>query len=72
MNAFYLTPFVLNEINMPKSQYFSYLDENIDRARACFNTICLDDEGGYINRQDDVFNTYSSDRKKIQYYYMFD
>lgn len=72
MNSFYLTPFVLDEIGAPMSPYFNYLNQNKNKAKACLNTLCLNENGEYVDRQDDVFQQYYLDRRKIQYYYMID
>lgn len=72
INANYLTPLVLKSAGITMSSYFSYLDSQMDEAKACNKTVCLESDGSYVKRSDSKVTDKLTKQSILQYYYLFE
>lgn len=72
INSYLLTPIVLNYGNVAMSNYFSFLNNQMDDVKACNKTVCLDKNGKYLSNKSDSVKKILNKQAILQYYYMFD
>lgn len=72
INSNFLTPTVLKYGNVAMSNYFSFLNNQMDDVKACNKTVCLDKNGKYISNKSDSIKKILNKQAILQYYYMFD
>lgn len=72
INANFLSPLLLKSAGITMSDYFSFLNTQMDGAKACTKTVCLGKNGKYINISDSKVKPKLTNQAILQYYYLFD